>query len=1181
MVSGDRELLDRIQNEKLLTEDELNVLFKNLMNTYEKDDEDQDKNIIKFYLDNIHLNEENRVVVPALWDKKVLHLLPNNFWICKNLLTSVFKKLKNDFEKLSQYDSVIAQQLRDGIISKSDRTLDELRNDSNVSFIAHNGVFRPKAETTQCRVVLLSNLCEKGNGNTMSHNQVSLPGPQFNNKIFTTCTLLRFNKYLLLYDLEKAFLQLCLTEQDSQKLHFLWFKDILNEDFDIVPYKFERLPFGLRFSPFLLMMTIYYILIINNADIDQNISNMLFNLCYMDNLAYSASNTSQMLEAYEASCTLFNKYKFNLQKFATNNPELRDKFPSTEKDSLIHNLLGISWNVEKDVLFNGKAYLNPDASTKRQILSTINSNFDLFGIFIPILNRAKLFLNKIQSEFGWDDPFGKELTSEWRNIASQVNSGPELTVPRYIGDYDSEYKILVFTDASKNFLSTVLFLYELGTGKVSFVLAKNRLVAGNLARKTIPVLELMAMKFGVKISIDFKNQLSNAFCPVNISSVELHSDSMISLQWLRAKCYKTSKVEKKGNNVNSVLNSIVDSIANENFSFFHISGDKNPADMGTKTVSAKVLSSTNFFDGPDKKDLSEVPMISSQKGVFAACNLINGEHTKKTSPMDINKYSSFQKVCKIYHFVRKYIYLLKIKVSRKNPLRFEGVKYPKYVDSVYDIVRFSQQEHFPDVFSFFMGESLKDAPIITQLNLFLDSNSIIRVKSKMRKLKSDTHERYPVLLCKTSPVTNSIIWDYHVQMLHAGTYKILTELNKKFYIPCAYSTVKKVIQTCIPCRKVNQRPIQINQNDYRDYRVNCERTPFREIMIDHAGPFHVQFNNTPLKAYVLVITCIFTRGVNLIVSPRIDKENFLLSLQNQIYEFGIPQRIISDEGSAITSSMSSIKSYLSTPSVQNFLKSRNIRVLEYSPYPANASFLGGMVENMVKQFKHMIYKSISKTVLPYEHFVSLVNQCKMILNKRPISCKNVISDQSPSQEFQVITPELLIHGYEKPVLSIVPQLDEELIDRYSTSPDHLVSVFDKLRIAKHNLEEKYYGDFVQNLRNLGYKKSRFKKRTVENLKVNDLVSIRQDFLKPYNYPVGLVVEVEVNDINECVSAKIRKSNGEVVCRHVTDLILLESGEPDPSESEMVPVTTPVSRRNPIRSAALTSRSKTRDIFAQS
>lgn len=102
-------------------------------------------------------------------------MLPKNYHLSSNILNSIHKKISKDKFKLEQYDEVIKKQINNDILEVSS-DIDILKGNKTVSFIPHTAVFRPEAESTKCRLVLLSNLCEKGDGSALSNNQISMPG---------------------------------------------------------------------------------------------------------------------------------------------------------------------------------------------------------------------------------------------------------------------------------------------------------------------------------------------------------------------------------------------------------------------------------------------------------------------------------------------------------------------------------------------------------------------------------------------------------------------------------------------------------------------------------------------------------------------------------------------------------------------------------------------------------------------------------------------------------------------------------------------------------------------------------------------------------------------------------------------------------------------------------------------
>ena len=56
--------------------------------------------------------------------------------------------------------------------------------------------------------------------------------------------------------------------EDTNKLLFLWYSDALKEAKSLIAYRFLRLPFGLRFSPFVLMIALYIILLESDSNVE-------------------------------------------------------------------------------------------------------------------------------------------------------------------------------------------------------------------------------------------------------------------------------------------------------------------------------------------------------------------------------------------------------------------------------------------------------------------------------------------------------------------------------------------------------------------------------------------------------------------------------------------------------------------------------------------------------------------------------------------------------------------------------------------------------------------------------------------------------------------------------------------------------------------------------------------------
>lgn len=239
-----------------------------------------------------------------------------------------------------------------GILEKIEN-LEQFRLEHpHCSFIPHMSVFRLDKETTKCRVVYLSNLSDR---NSLCHNQTIHSGPNLNKKLTTSLMLLRFDKFVLTFDIKKAFLNIALSELDQCRLLLLWYRNVAKSNFEIVAYKTRRLPFGISCSTALLMLALYKILIIDIEDCSPDLvkfRKLVYSLIYMDNGAYSTDSAEKLGFALTQFKNIFAPYKFFLQQFTTNSSSLQDEIDSLNGNvtPVDTKLFGLIWNRAADTI---------------------------------------------------------------------------------------------------------------------------------------------------------------------------------------------------------------------------------------------------------------------------------------------------------------------------------------------------------------------------------------------------------------------------------------------------------------------------------------------------------------------------------------------------------------------------------------------------------------------------------------------------------------------------------------------------------------------------------------------------------------------------------------------------------------------------------------------------------------
>ena len=77
----------------------------------------------------------------------------------------------------------------------------------------------------------------------------------------------------------------------------------------------------------------------------------------------------------------------------------------------------------------------------------------------------------------------------------------------------------------------------------------------------------------------------------------------------------------------------------------------------------------------------------------------------------------------------------------------------------------------------------------------------------MKEAERYSNFNFPLLLVKNSRLTNIIIFYFHAEAGHVGAYNTVFELRRSFWIASAFSTVKKLIQDFVICKRYNSRPI--------------------------------------------------------------------------------------------------------------------------------------------------------------------------------------------------------------------------------------------------------------------------------------------------------------------------------------------------------------------------------------
>ena len=131
-------------------------------------------------------------------------------------LNNLLRNLSRN-NQLETYDDIIREHQKAGIVETVDRNVN---CQSKEFYMSHKAVIRESAQTTKVRIVY--DASAKPNSNTPLLNDCLETGPSLQNFLWDILVRTRLRPVLLCGDIEKAFLEIRIRENDGDALRFHW-----------------------------------------------------------------------------------------------------------------------------------------------------------------------------------------------------------------------------------------------------------------------------------------------------------------------------------------------------------------------------------------------------------------------------------------------------------------------------------------------------------------------------------------------------------------------------------------------------------------------------------------------------------------------------------------------------------------------------------------------------------------------------------------------------------------------------------------------------------------------------------------------------------------------------------------------------------------------------------------------
>ena len=332
----------------------------------------------------------------------------------------------------------------------------------------------------------------------------------------------------------------------------------------------------------------------------------------------------------------------------------------------------------------------------------------------------------------WENSVEPNEEEEFLKWKVQLPEVAETTIDRrYFSTAKDKWELHVFTDASEDTMCAVAYLRSKPkeySADLAFVIGKCRVAP--MRHLSIPRLELQAAVMAVRL----KEQIVKEH-ETKIHSCNFWPDSTTVLQWIHSPHRKQQVF--CANRVAEILDTTNVSQWN------HVSGIKNPADIGTRAINVDELKRSEWLTGPawlkqrknewpEQVNLTFASDEQNDQMVFSA-------KVEKKPMIQWERFSNFNRLVNTMAYVKRALKKHKPTTKTLSAEEREGAQA--------SIFRLQQQEQFSEEMKSLRAE--KEIPKnskILQFSPFIDQQGLIRAQGRIGKSLLNFETKHPILL---------------------------------------------------------------------------------------------------------------------------------------------------------------------------------------------------------------------------------------------------------------------------------------------------------------------------------------------------------------------------------------------------------------------------------------------------
>lgn len=550
--------------------------------------------------------------------------------------------------------------------------------------------------------------------------------------------------------------------------------------------------------------------------------------------------------------------------------------------------------------------------------------------------------------------------------------------------------------------------------------------------------------------------------------------------------------------------------------WLHIDSKNNPADLVSRGLYIDALKTSNlWWHGPQffkcNKWKNNQPAPVCELLPELKPKTINSFSINSEPLIDFNKFSNLNKLKRTVAYVLRFISNLRNKQSKQTGC----LSADELLESQRLLSRIAQMQSFPSLYNNLSKnlplKGCKEANKVLNLNVFLDESKLIRVGGRLcNSYEFNLDKKHPILLCSKSRFTILLFESYHKKLLHAGSQLLLSTIRECWWPLAGRNLARKTVHQCVACARMKGKTLTPIMGNLPSERLEAS-FPYMRTGVDYAGPVFILNRKgrgaTLIKGYICLFVCLVTRCIHLELVSGLSTNDYILALKRFISRRGKPAEIFSDNGTNFIGAEKEL-SIIFKNSLDKIIDFTANDSIKFKFIPPGSPHFGGLWEAGVKSCKYHLRRIVGNSRLTYEEFNTVLTQIEAVLNSRPLTALS--SDPS---DYLPLTPAHFLIG--RPLTA--PPCED-----FTRMEISRLARYDRVEKLRQHFWKRWSSEYVSELQ------GRIKWKTnTEDLKLHQLVLVKEENLPPLKWRLGRIVRVFPGNDGISRVAEIKTSNGTI------------------------------------------------------